>query len=138
MAIFQTQTTSFKQELLEGVHNFLVDTFNIALYTDSANLGANVTVYSSAGEISGGGYVAGGQALTGVTVANLNGVAYVNFADVVWSPASFTAAGALIYNASKSDRSVAVLSFGANKIATGSFTIQMPPNTSDAALLRFA
>jgi hypothetical protein len=138
MAIFQTQTTSFKQELLEGVHDFLVDTFNIALYTENANLGADVTVYTSAEEVSGAGYLAGGQALTGVTVASSGGIAYVNFANVVWTPANFTAAGALIYNVSKANKSVAVLSFGANKVATNSFTIQMPPNTSNAALLRFA
>lgn len=138
MAIFQTQTTSFKQELPQGIHNLLVDTIKIALYTSSASLGADTTVYSTTNEITGTGYVAGGKTMTGVTIANLNDIVYINFANVVWTPAAFTAAGALIYNSSKANRSVAVLSFGGDKTAANTFTIQMPTNSYDSALLRFA
>lgn len=138
MAIYQTQTTSFKKELYEGVHNFLTDTINIALYTNSATLDADTTVYTTNGEASGTGYVAGGQALTGVTVASANGVAYVNFASTTWAPAQFTCRGALIYNASKGNKSIAVLDFGADKTATASLTVQMPVSGPQTALIRSA
>lgn len=138
MAIYQGQTTSFKQELYEAVHDFLTDTFNIALYTNSATLDASTTVYSPVGETTGAGYTAGGEALTGVTVASANGVAYVNFNSVTWNPASFTCRGALIYNASKSNKAVAVLDFGVDKTATNSFTVQMPVNGPSTALIRSA
>jgi hypothetical protein len=87
--------------------------------------------------VVGTGYSAGGKVLTGVTINTLNSVVYVNFNNAVWTPASFTAAGGLIYNVSKSNKSIAVLSFGADKTATNTFTVQMPPNTSNSALLRF-
>lgn len=135
--IYQTQTTSFKAELLEGVHNLLTDTIKLALYTSSADLSAATTVYSVTNETSGTGYSAGGVTLTGVTINTSNGVAYVSFDNAVWNPASFSAAGGLIYNASKSNKSIAVLSFGAIKTATNTFTVQMPANTSTSALLRF-
>lgn len=138
MPIFQTQTTSFKQELPQGVHDLLTDTIKIALYKSTASLGADTTVYGVADEVVGTGYVAGGKVMTGVTIANQNNVVYIDFDDVVWNPASFTAAGALIYNASKSNKSIAVLSFGADKTAASTFTIQMPTNTYDSALLRIA
>lgn len=137
MAIFQTQTTSFRQELLQAIHNLSVDTLKIALYTSNADLGANTTVYTVVEEITGTGYVAGGKVLTGVTINNANDIVYVDFDDVVWTPANFTAAGALIYNSSKANRSIAVISFGANKTATNTFTVQMPVNTNTTALLRF-
>lgn len=136
MAIYQTQTTSFKQELYEGVHDFLTDTINIALYTNAATLGPDTTVYTTNGEVSGTGYSAGGQALTGVTVASSNGVAYVNFASTTWSPAIFTCRGALVYNASKSNKAIAVLDFGADKTASTSFTVQMPSTGPYSALIR--
>ena len=75
--------------------------------------------------------------LTGVSINKLNDVVYVNFNNAVWNPASFTAAGGLIYNVSKSNKSIAVLSFGNDKVATNSFTVQMPANTYNSALLRF-
>jgi hypothetical protein len=136
MAIYQGQTTSFKQELYEAVHDFLTDTFNIALYTNIASLGAETTVYTTVGEVVGTGYTAGGEVLTGVTVASANGVAYVNFNSVTWNPANFTCRGALIYNASKSNKAVAVLDFGVDKTATTSFTVQMPVNGPTTALIR--
>lgn len=137
MAILQTQTTSFRQELLQGIHDLLTDTLKIALYSDAASLSADTTVYSVTNEITGTGYVAGGKVMTGVTINNSNNVVYVNFDNVVWNPASFTAAGALIYNSSKANRSIAVISFGANKTASNTFTIEMPTNTYTTALLRF-
>lgn len=136
MAIAQTQTTSFKLELYEGVHNFLTDTIKMALYYSTATLGASTTVYTTNGEVSGTGYSAGGEVLTGVTVAAANNVAYVNFANATWSPATFTCRGALIYNASKGDKAIAVLDFGADKTATNSFTVQMPVTGPTTALIR--
>lgn len=135
--IFQTQTLSFKAELPQAVHNLLTDTIKLALYTSNATLDENTTVYSVTNEVVGGSYVAGGVVLTGVTINTANNVVYIDFNDAVWNPASFTAAGGLIYNASKSNKSIAVLSFGADKIATNTFTVQMPTNSSDSALLRF-
>ena len=136
MAIAQTQTTSFKLELYEGVHNFLTDTIKMALYYSTATLGASTTVYTTNGEVSGTGYSAGGEVLTGVTVAAANNVAYVNFANATWSPATFTCRGALIYNASKGNKAIAVLDFGADKTATNSFTVQMPVTGPTTALIR--
>ncbi len=135
--IFQTQTLSFKAELPQAVHNLLTDTIKLALYTSNATLDENTTVYSVTNQVVGTGYSAGGVVLTGVTINTANNVVYVDFNDAVWNPASFTAAGGLIYNASKSNKSIAVLSFGADKIATNTFTVQMPTNSSDSALLRF-
>ena len=135
--IFQTQTLSFKAELPQAVHNLLTDTIKLALYTSSATLDENTTVYSVTNQVVGTGYSAGGVVLTGVTLSTANNVVYIDFNDAVWNPASFTAAGGLIYNASKSNKSIAVLSFGADKIATNTFTVQMPTNSYDSALLRF-
>ena len=138
MAFQQTLTTSFKQDVLLGVHDFDTDTFKMALYQAEAELGAGTTVYSATNEVSGTGYTAGGAVLTGVTVQVSGTTAFVDFADPTWTPASFTARGALIYNASKANKAVAVLDFGADKTATSTFTVQMPPNTANAALIRFA
>lgn len=135
--IYQTLTLSFKDQILKGEHDLLVDTIKLALYTSNASLDENTTVYSATHEVSGTGYSAGGVVLTGVTINTADKIVYVDFNDAVWNPASFTAAGGLIYNASKSNKSIAVLSFGADKIATNTFTVQMPPNTSSSALLRF-
>ncbi len=138
MAIFQTLTSSFKLEVLEAVHDFTTDTFKLALYISTADLGAGTTVYGTSGEVVGTGYTAGGVTLTGTTV-NLSGsVAYVDFADASWNPASFTARGALIYNASKGNKAVAVLDFGADKTSTTTFTVQMPSNNASSALIRFS
>lgn len=138
MAFDQTLTTSFKQEVLLGVHDLDTDTLKLALFTAEADLGAATTVYSTANEVVGTGYVAGGNTLTGVTVLTSGTTAYVDFADSTWNPASFTARGALIYNASKGNKSIAVLDFGSDKTATTSFTVQMPANTATSALIRFA
>lgn len=138
MSFDQTLTTSFKQEVLLGVHDLATDTLKIALYTAEANLNADTTVYGTANEITGTGYSAGGVTLTGATVLVSGTTAYVDFNDAVWNPAAFTARGALIYNSSKGNKSIAVLDFGSDKTATTSFTVQMPANTANAALIRFA
>lgn len=136
--ITQTATTSFTTELLQGIHDFSTDVFYLALYTADANLGVATTVYTSVGEASGTGYVAEGEELTGVTVSSANGVSFVGFTDVVWNPGVFTARGGLIYNSSKSNRSVAVLNFGADKTSTSTFTVQMPTASATSALIRIS
>lgn len=133
--ITQTATTSFKAELLEGVHDFNTDTFKIALYLATADLGANTTVYVTGGETSGTGYTAGGQIMTGISV---NAAGFVSFANVTWNPAAFTARGALIYNSTKGNKAVAVLDFGSDKTASNTFLVQMPANTVTSALIRFS
>jgi hypothetical protein len=135
--IYQTITLSFKEQILKGEHDLLTDTLKLALYYSTADLSEDTTVYTATGEVSGTGYSAGGVILTGVSINKLNDVVYVNFNNAVWNPASFTAAGGLIYNVSKSNKSIAVLSFGNDKVATNSFTVQMPANTYNSALLRF-
>lgn len=135
--IYQTLTTSFKEQILKGEHDLLTDTLKLALYYSTADLSEDTLIYTTSGEVVGGGYTAGGVTLTGVTINKSGSVAYVNFNNAAWNPASFTSAGGLIYNSSKSDKSIAVLSFGNNKVATNSFTVQMPANTSTSALLRF-
>ena len=134
--IAQTLTTSFKQQLLEAVHDFSTDTFYMALYTANADLGATTTVYTSSGEISGTGYTAAGQVMTGISVSVTDTTAFVNFTNVVWATGAFTARGALIYNTSKGNKSVAVLDFGADKTTTTSFTVDMPTNSATTALIR--
>ena len=136
MSIAQTLTTSFKQQLLQGVHDFSTDIFYMALYTANADIGAATTVYTATGEISGTVYVPGGQAMTGISVSVTDTTAFVNFSNVVWTPGAFTARGALIYNFTKSSKSVAVLDFGADKTTTSSFTVVMPTNSSTTALIR--
>ena len=133
--ITQTATTSFKAELLQGVHDFNTDTFKIALYLATADLGASTTVYVTGSETSGTGYTAGGEVMTGISV---NAAGFVAFANVSWNPAAFTARGALIYNSSKANKSVAVLDFGSDKTATNTFLVQMPANTATSALIRFS
>jgi hypothetical protein len=133
-SIVQTQTTSFKAQLYEGVHNLLTDTLKIALYTAAADLNEATTVYTTTAEVTGTGYVAGGVALTGVTISTSGYTVYVDFADVVFN-ASVTARCALIYNVSKGNKSIVVLDFGSDKTSTN-FTITMPANTATAALIR--
>jgi hypothetical protein len=138
MAFEQTLTTSFKQDILLGVHDLETDTIKMALYLATADLGAATTIYTTTGETSGTGYTAGGEVMTGVTVLTSGTTAYVDFADTSWDPAVFTARGALIYNASKSNKAIAVLDFGSDKTATTVFTVQMPANTATSALIRIS
>jgi len=133
-SIVQTQTTSFKKELYEAVHNLATDTLKIALYTANADLNEATTVYSTTAEVVGAGYVAGGVTMTGVTINSSGYTAYVDFADVVFN-AAVTARCALIYNSSKANRSIAVLDFGSDK-TSANFTITMPSNSATSALIR--
>ena len=135
MSIVQTQTTSFKKELYEAVHNLSTDTIYIALYTAEADLNADTTVYTSANEVVASGYTAGGQAMTGVQISSSGYVAYVNWDNVSWT-AALTARCALIYNVTQGNKSIAVLDFGSDKTSTTTFTITMPSNTSTTALIR--
>ena len=135
MSIVQTQTTSFKKELYQGIHDLSTDTVKIALYTASADLNADTTVYSSTNEVSASGYTAGGQVMTGVSISSSGYVAYVNWDNVSWT-SSLTARCALLYNASKGNKSIAVLDFGSDKTSTTTFTITMPNNSSTTALIR--
>ena len=134
--IVQGQTTSFKKELYEAIHNFTTDTFKIALYTANATLNQDTTVYTDVGEITGTGYTAGGQELQNAIVSSASGVAYISFDNISWTSASFTVRGALIYNSSKANRSVAVLDFGSDKVTSSTFTITFPANTSTSAIIR--
>jgi hypothetical protein len=133
--IVQTQTTSFKAEVYQAVHDLLTDTIKIALYTSNANLDETTTVYTTLSEVVASGYTAGGNTMTGVALNTSGYTVYVNWANTSWST-SVTARCALIYNASKSNKSIAVLDFGADKTSTGTFTITMPANTATSALIR--
>jgi hypothetical protein len=137
MAITQTWTTSFKYQILLGEHDLDTDVLKMALYTSAASLGPDTTIYTTSGETSGTGYTAGGIVLTNVTVSSGNGIAYVGFDNPTWSGTSFTTIGALIYNSTKSNKSIAVLNFGQNQSTTNeNFVLQMPSNNPTFALIR--
>ena len=143
MAITQAMCTSFKKELLEGVHNFKNSggsTFNLALYTSSASLGEGTTAYTTSNEVSGTGYTAKGASLTRVDPSTSGTTALTDFSDLTFSTVSITAAGALIFNDSASgDPSVCVLNFGADKTASsGDFTIVFPTADASNAIIRIA
>ena len=158
MAITQAMTTSFKQEILQGIHNFTSgsgggtttttgtgNVFKIALYTSSATLSAATTTYSTSNEVdeSGTNYTAGGNTLTNVTPTTSSTTALTDFADTTWSSSTITARGALIYNSSTTagaaDRAIVVLDFGADKTSTsGDFTIQFPAAGASTAIIRIA
>jgi hypothetical protein len=150
MAISQAMCTSFKVELLSGGHNFNTtnvartvdtqDTFKIALFTSAATLDATTTAYSTSDEATGTGYTAGGNTLTVSAVPTSTGTtAFLDFTDTTWSTATVTARGALIYNSTYSDTSVAVLDFGADKTSTaGDFTIIFPTADATNAIIRIA
>jgi hypothetical protein len=143
MAITQALCTSFKVEILRAIHDFTTstgDVFKLALYTSSANLDATTTVYSATNEVANSGtYTAGGGSLTNVTPTSSGTTAFLDFADISFTSATITARGALIYNSSKSNRAVAVLDFGADKISTtGTFTVQFPVADATNAIIRIA
>jgi hypothetical protein len=136
MAIVQTQTTSFKAQLYQGIHDLTTDVIKIALYTANANLNEDTTVYSSTNEVPNTGtYFAGGAQLTPITVSSSGYTAYVGFPNISWTGA-ITARCALIYNVTQGNKSIAVLDFGSDKTSAGTFTITMPANTATAALIR--
>ena len=143
MAITTAMCTSFKKEILEAVHNFKNtggSTFNLALYTSSASLGAGTTAYTTSEEVSGTGYTAKGAALTRVDPSTSGTTALTDFSDLTYSSSSITARGALIFNDSASgDPSVCALDFGADKTSTsGDFTIQFPTADASNAIIRIA
>jgi hypothetical protein len=151
MAISQAMVTSFKVEILNGVHAFgsavirataAPDVFKLALYTSSATLGAATTAYTTSDEVSSSGtnYTAGGLTLTISQAPTSTGTtAWLDFDDLTFPSATLTARGALIYNATQSNKAVAVLDFGSDKTSTaGNFTIQFPTPNSTSAILRIA
>ncbi len=148
MAITQAMCTSFKVEILNGIHAFgttvaradtTADTFYLALYTDSASLDATTVAYETGGETAGAGYTAGGQALSAVAPTSSGTTAYLDFADETWTTATITARGAMIYNQSQGNKAVAVLDFGGNKTSTaGDFTVVFPTADSATAIIRIA
>ena len=137
MSIIQTQTTSFKAQLYQGIHDLTTDVIKIALYTANANLNEDTTVYSSTDEVQPTGtYSLGGAQLTPITVSTSGYTAYVGFPNISWTGA-ITARCALIYNDTVAGKpSIAVLDFGSDKTSAGTFTITMPANTATAALIR--
>jgi len=140
MTISQGQTTIFKKNCLSGLENFAVGTpyvYKIALYTANADLSYETTAYTTVGEITGTGYTAGGKTLTVIPPATEDLTAYISFANVTWSPASFTTRGALIYN-STTGAAVAVLNFGSDKTPTSAFTITFPTANAANAIIRFS
>ena len=145
MAITSAICTSFKVELLKGVHNFTAttgNTFKIALYDSDATLGASTTAFTTSEEItntSGTACTSGGATLTSVTPVADSTTAVCDFADVSFSSATFTANGALIYNSSATNAAVAAIAFGSDKTATnGTFTIQFPAADASNAIIRLA
>jgi len=151
MAITQAMTTSFKVEILDGIHNFgtgviraatTADTFKLALYTSSATLSATTTAYTATDEVSSSGtnYTAGGLTLTISQVPTSSGTtAFIDFDDLTFPSATITANGALIYNSTQGNKAVAVLAFGGDKTSTaGNFTIQFPAAAASTAILRIA
>ena len=156
MAITQALCTSFKQEILQGIHNFTSgygggtspttgsgNAFKVAIYTCSATLSASTTAYSGTNEASGTGYSGGEAALTNVTPTTSSTTALTDFADVTWSSSSITARGALIYNSSttagSANRAVLVLNFGSDKASSsGDFTITFPTADASSAIIRIA
>jgi hypothetical protein len=138
--IQQGLTISFKKEMLQAGQNLVTDTLKMALYTALADLGPATTVYTTNNEIVGTGYTAGGELVTGATISTdtQTETVYVDFNDVSWPGANFTARGALIYNVTRSNKSVAVLDFGSDKTFTSTNnTVTMPANTATTALIRF-
>lgn len=130
MALTQTTTDAFQAYALTG-------TFYLALYTSSATLDSSTTVYTTTNEVVGGGYTAGGVALTiSAGPMTVDGTTYISFNNAVWSPASFTARGGMIYNTAAANQAVAILDFGADKTATNTFTVVFPPATATTAILR--
>ena len=152
MAITQAMTTSFKVDLLNGVHDFSTDTFKLALFTSSATLGAATTAYTAPSNpaadptdtnevtTTGTNYSAGGQALTAVAPTSSGTTAFVDFNDEEFTNVTLTARGALIFNESATgDPAVCVLDFGSDKTASaGDFTVQFPTADASSAIIRIA
>jgi hypothetical protein len=140
MAITQSLATSFKVQLMQGTQDFNNDTFKMALFTSSADLGPLTTNYSTTNEVAGTGYTAGGNTLTvSVAPTSAGTTAFISFANTTWSNASFTARGAMIYNVTNGNATVAVFDFGADKtVVDGAFTITFPTADATSAIIRIA
>lgn len=134
--------TSFKVELMKAVHNFSSSggsTFKIALYTNSASFDATTVAYTTSNEVVGTGYTAGGNTLINITPVSSSTTAFADFEDSIWTAATITARGAMIYNTSSGNPAVAILDFGADKTSTaGDFTIIFPSATAADAIIRIA
>ena len=135
--------TSFKKELLEAVHNFLLsggDTFKIALYTNTASFTAATTAYTATNEVSGTNYVAGGNTLTRIDPTSSGTTAFTDFADTTWASSTITARGAMIYNdTAAGNPAVVILDFGSDKTSTnGDFTVVFPTADATNAIIRIA
>ena len=136
--------TSFKQEILQGVHNFTAstgDSFKLAMYTSSASFDASTTAYTVTNEVANSGsYSAGGGALTNVTPTTSGTTAFTDFDDITFTSATITARGALIYNdTAAGDPVVVVLDFGTDKTSTsGDFEIVFPTADASDAIIRIA
>ena len=138
--IAQGQTTIFKQNLLIGLENFAVGTpyvYKIALYTANADLSAATLVYTTSNEVVGTGYTAGGKTLVVIPPVSSGTTAYISFNNIVWTSSSFVVRGALIYNATTL-AAVAVLDFGSDKTAIGTFTVTFPSATATTAVIRIS
>ena len=143
MAISQAMATSFKVAILGGDFDFSSGTsqsFKVALYTNAATLGATTTAYSTANEVTGTNYVAGGEALTITQVPTSTGTtAFLDFGNATWSTSTITARGALMYKVGSGNPAIAVLDFGSDKTSTaGDFTIVFPASDSSNAIIRIA
>ena len=140
MALSQCMVSSFKPEILGGIHDLDTDAIYIALFTSAASLGAATTAYTTSNEVAtAGGYTAGGIQLTSPVISLDGTTGICDFADATWPAATITARGALIYNSSKSGKAIAVLDFGSDKISTaGAFTVIMPAAAAATALVRIA
>jgi len=140
MAISQAMCSSFKSELLGGIHDLDTDVVKIALYTSVATLGASTATYSATNEVANGnGYTTGGNTLTSPVISLDGTTGIVDFADSTWTASTITARGALIYNSSKANRAIAVLDFGADKTSTAAdFTVVMPAAAAATAIIRIA
>lgn len=137
MAITSALCNSFKQEILEGVHDS-TDTYKLALFDSNANLSAATTAYSTSGESSGTGYTAGGVTLTGFTTGLSGSTAFLTFSDASFDNSTITSRGCMIYNSSKSNKAVAVFNFGQNvSSVNGTFTVDFPGAGADS-LIRIA
>ena len=129
--------TSFKGQLLEGIHNLSTDVIKIALYDSSAILGPDTLVYTSFGEVSSTGYDAGGQVLLNPVVGYGNGYGYASFDDPIWYATTFSVRGALLYNYTKGNKAIGVLNFGLDQVTlTQDFKIQFPAANPETALIR--
>jgi hypothetical protein len=136
--------TSFKKELLEGIHDFRNsggDDFKLALYDNSASFTAATTAYTATNEVgASGSYSAGGGSLTRVDPTTSGTTAFTDFADITFTSATITAYGALIYNdTAAGDPSVIVLDFGGAKTSTaGDFEVVFPTADASNAIVRIA